>query len=401
MTIYTLVAYANTAMGWLGSDVYVATGTAGASATAIKVVDDDAIFDDEQNAFGETKDYSLQLLDNSFGSARAGQAIQAVYKWTVTNLTTGQVGTGYLLRIYDNNAPTSVSQQNGQYYQAFTIAVNPGDHLTYSNQGFIGQVAYADLYTPNLITFEFTSGNDGSATAPLDLNGVFSGLYDFAGGQYNAQSGDDHVILPNLASISSSSSWDFSRSFSAGDGNDVIQGGDGGDSINGGPGNDWLFGLTGNDNLGGSSGNDILAGGDGSDTLSGGEGRDIFIFTTTELGTSRTGEHDVIGDFKQGEDKIDVSALYPDTFGGIRSGSASQVATISGHRVIFFTDGGKTWVVGDTNNSPGADFVIEMTGSYKLKGTDFVSSFVTSTTDWNTVTGGLDYARFHQDHFFG
>lgn len=401
MTTYTLVAYANTTLGWLGSDVYAPTATVAGSATTIRIIDDDLILDDEQNQFGETKDFSQQLLDNSFGSASAGQAIQSVYKWTVTNVTTGQVGTGYLLRIYDNAAPTSSSQQNGQYYQVFTIAVMPGDQLVYSNQGFVGQVAYADLYTPNLITFEFTSNNDGSASAPIDLNGVFSGLYNFDGGQYNAQSGDDYVILPNVASIQNSSSWDFSRSFSAGDGNDVIQGGDGGDSINGGPGNDWLFGLTGNDNLGGSSGNDILAGGDGSDKLSGGEGRDIFIFTSTELNTSRAGEHDVIGDFKQGEDKIDVSALYTGTFGGIRSGSASQVATLSGYRVIFFTEGGKTWVVGDTNGIPGADFAIEMTGSYKLKGTDFLQSFVTSQTEWSAATGGLDYARFHQDHFFG
>ena len=401
MTSYTLTAFANTALGWMGSTIFSGTGTVAAAATSIVVIDDDAMLDDEQATFGETLDLSSQVLGNSFGVVNAGQIIQSVYSWSVTNVTSGLTGTGYLLRISTatSGAP-GAALQDGGYYQVFTIPVHVGDTLNYLNQSAIGQVAYAALSPMQPI--EFTPGNDGGADKPIDLNLVFNGSIAFSGSPYSAQGGDDFVILPNIASIQPGSSWDFQRNFSGAEGNDVIQGGDAGDSIGGGSGNDWLFGLAGNDDLDGGSGDDILAGGDGSDILHGGEGRDLFIFTRTDLGTSRTGEHDVIGDFKQGEDKIDVSALYAGlSFGGIRGGSASGAASLSGYKMIFFTDGGKTWVMGDTNNVPGADFTIELTGSYKLKGTDVVSSLIATVNDWASVTGGLDYTRFHQDHFFG
>ena len=84
-----------------------------------------------------------------------------------------------------------------------------------------------------------------------------------------------------------------------------------------GSGNDSLFGNAaanrlvsgaGNDRIDGGAGNDTLVGGLGTDTLTGGAGADLFQFVSN--GDSPVGlGRDVITDFQQGSDKIDLSAL--------------------------------------------------------------------------------------------
>ncbi len=74
-------------------------------------------------------------------------------------------------------------------------------------------------------------------------------------------------------------------------GNDTIAGGDGNDEINAGSGNDIIDGGAGNDRISGRGGND---------DLTGGAGNDVFLMVSDDEG------HDVIRDFTQGEDVIDV-----------------------------------------------------------------------------------------------
>jgi Ca2+-binding RTX toxin-like protein len=130
----------------------------------------------------------------------------------------------------------------------------------------------------------------------------------------------------------------------AGFGADVVFGGAGNDTINGygafedspsgaagvliADGNDWLFGGSGddlirggggNDTLVGGRGNDTLVGGVGVDTLIGGAGRDVFVFGRllepftsavefpVDTGTG-PGNRDLILDFRQGRDQLDLSA---------------------------------------------------------------------------------------------
>ena len=71
-----------------------------------------------------------------------------------------------------------------------------------------------------------------------------------------------------------------------------------------------LLGQAGDDQLFGLNGDDRLVGGDGSDRLVGGAGDDLFVVSVEELGTSRSGEHDLIVDFVPQQDRIDVSAFY-------------------------------------------------------------------------------------------
>lgn len=69
-----------------------------------------------------------------------------------------------------------------------------------------------------------------------------------------------------------------------------------------------MFGSPGADTLMGGGGSDWITGGTGKDLLLGGVGSDIFIFAALD---SRPGGgvRDLIGDFEQGVDRIDLSAL--------------------------------------------------------------------------------------------
>ncbi|MCZ8308081.1 MAG: calcium-binding protein [Microcystis sp. LE19-98.1E] len=76
----------------------------------------------------------------------------------------------------------------------------------------------------------------------------------------------------------------------------------GDDNITGTSGDDNISGLDGNDTLNGLGGNDNLSGGNGNDTFYGGTGNDVFNFAYYQ-------DSDVVMDFVQGQDKIDVSSL--------------------------------------------------------------------------------------------
>jgi serralysin len=96
-------------------------------------------------------------------------------------------------------------------------------------------------------------------------------------------------------------------------GQDTLYGGLGNNTLFGGTGRDWLYGSGDRDALHGGSGADVLfsdagadllSGGEGNDTLSGGAGRDLFEFSTALSATTNV---DVIRDFDQGHDKLQLS----------------------------------------------------------------------------------------------
>ena len=105
-----------------------------------------------------------------------------------------------------------------------------------------------------------------------------------------------------------------------GDDRDIVRGGSGNDFVSGGAGDDFLMGDTGNDHIEGDEGWDRLFGGEGNDFLEGGGGEDVIVGGAGDdllSGGAREDHfvyfenagHDVILDFKPGEDFIDLRLL--------------------------------------------------------------------------------------------
>ena len=88
--------------------------------------------------------------------------------------------------------------------------------------------------------------------------------------------------------------------------NDTLLGSEGSDVLLGLGGNDTLQGLGGNDRLEGGEGDDTLIGGKGNDILIGGAGNDTFVWNADDRGGNY---HDIVKDFGNGEDKLDLSQL--------------------------------------------------------------------------------------------
>jgi Ca2+-binding RTX toxin-like protein len=157
-------------------------------------------------------------------------------------------------------------------------------------------------------------------------------------------------------------------------GNNTLTGSGFADTLDGGAGNDVLLG---------GLGNDVLIGGLGQDTLTGGTGADIFKFSLiTESGTTAT-KADVIVDFVQGEDKIDLSAIdaflatknVNDTF--IWQGTAAFSNATQGEvRFQKFDVAGAandhTMVWVDNDADTGVEMAIRLTGLYDLTASDFI-----------------------------
>jgi serralysin len=87
------------------------------------------------------------------------------------------------------------------------------------------------------------------------------------------------------------------------DGQDTLSGGAGADRLYGKSHADLVYGGTQDDNLKGQDGDDTLCGGIGSDTLNGGKGADLLVFHADAAG------HDLVQDFKIGEDRIEINAF--------------------------------------------------------------------------------------------
>lgn len=179
---------------------------------------------------------------------------------------------------------------------------------------------------------------------------------------------------------------------SAQTGNDTLSGienvigGSGANTVIGDAGDNVLQGLAGNDTLSGGGGNDTLIGGANRDTLSGGAGNDVFVFTALgDSGTSNA-SRDVITDFTQGQDRIDLSLIDARTSGGGSAGnqsftflgewngSGTEFNNQAQLKYHFVKVGGvdHTYVEGNVNSGSGADIQIDLVGHVVLTASDFI-----------------------------
>jgi subtilisin-like proprotein convertase family protein len=156
-------------------------------------------------------------------------------------------------------------------------------------------------------------------------------------------------------------------------GNDTMNGDAGADTLEGGAGADSLQGGDGNDVLLGGEGNDVLIGGAGADQLTLGAGADRCVITA--LAHSTPAAADLILDFTQGMDRIDVKS--------IDTSAAAGDQGFAWRGALAFTGGGtaearyrqvgtETILDFDFGNGGAAEMSIRLAGLHSLQAADLV-----------------------------
>lgn len=165
-----------------------------------------------------------------------------------------------------------------------------------------------------------------------------------------------------------------------GQGEDMVYGGEGGDLIGGNEaadrlygngGGDFIYGDAGDDVLNGDEGDDYLSGGAGVDRLFGGAGADSFVFApyfVDEQPVASDRDYDLVGDFEQGTDRLDVFQWFAGGFDFIGTDRFSRDGTAE---VRFEFRGSTTFVFGDVDGNGAADFGFRVAGSVALQASDF------------------------------
>jgi hypothetical protein len=150
-----------------------------------------------------------------------------------------------------------------------------------------------------------------------------------------------------------------------GNGDDLMLGGEGDDRLQGGNGADTLDGGEGNDILLGGNGDDTLTGSGGDDTISGGMGNDTYVYLAAEDSPAS----DVITDFEQGADHIDLTALLGDD--DLIWGNTTPIAN-----GVWHEQGEEnTSIFVDLDGDMMADMTITLTGLHTLTSGDFNGVF--------------------------
>ena len=162
----------------------------------------------------------------------------------------------------------------------------------------------------------------------------------------------------------------------------AIGGNAGANVISGLDGNDTLSGAAGNDTLDGGSGADSLTGGAGEDQLTGGLGNDLFIFREPADMANDATTADIVTDFTQGQDRIDLSLI--DAFAGTpvndvfvwRGTDAFSSSTQGEVRFERIDNSGTasdyTMVYIDTDADADAELAVRLTGLITLASGDFL-----------------------------
>lgn len=144
---------------------------------------------------------------------------------------------------------------------------------------------------------------------------------------------------------------------------DLLAGDGAANTINGGAGIDLLFGAGGADRLVGGAGRDLLVGGDGVD-----------IFDFDAIGDSTNAARDVIDDFTNGFDKIDLSTIDATPGGADNAFSfGGNTSAVIARSVTWIESGGQTLIQIDNTGNTVADMVIVLNGTgLGLDATDFL-----------------------------
>lgn len=140
----------------------------------------------------------------------------------------------------------------------------------------------------------------------------------------------------------------------------------------GNAGNNQLTGNAGNDTLTGAAGNDTLDGGAGSDRLTGGLDSDVFVFSNAPASGV-----DTLGDFKSGEDKIQLDHLIFDTLGAAGALNTEffvegKVALDANDYLVYDKATGALWYDADGSAAGAATQIAQLSIKAALVAADFL-----------------------------
>ncbi|MDF2073499.1 retention module-containing protein [Pseudomonas mendocina] len=192
---------------------------------------------------------------------------------------------GAVLSVLDNGNFVAVGTSKALVGQWGTLLIHGDGAYTYTPDP-----DYSNLGKEDVFTYQLTQPDGDVSTANLVV-GIGAG----AAVQPNVLMGNEGL-------------------------NDTLLGSEASDVLLGLGGNDTLRGLGGNDRLEGGDGNDTLIGGKGNDVLVGGIGNDTFVWTADDRGGNY---HDIVKDFGNGDDKLDLSQLLQ----GIEGPATADVLT--------------------------------------------------------------------------
>jgi Ca2+-binding RTX toxin-like protein len=248
----------------------------------------------------------------------------------------------------------------------------------------------SDRYFVDNINDVVTETNANTSTGGTDTVNTFLSAYTLGANVENGL-----VMSTGIANLTGNS---LRNLLYAGSGDNILNGGTGTDTVSytyassavtvnlaitsaqttGSSGSDKLISIENlvgsdyNDTLIGNSKANVLKGEGGADTLTGGNGKDVFDFNAlSDMGTLN-GTWDVITDFTQGQDRIDLSSLdantatiHNDAFTGFIANDTSFTAAGQ----LMMSNG---VLYGNTNADSAAEFAIQLTGITTLSISDMV-----------------------------
>lgn len=237
----------------------------------------------------------------------------------------------------------------------------------------------------------FDKADGGAGIDTYDASGVTTGLVINID---NIDHFEPAISAVGIAPAGSAASYMIGNSFAqegiagfenanGGTIGDVIFGNSAINILHGNGGNDGLISYGGNDELFGDDGGDVLVGGAGADILRGGSGTDLFIYLALGDSGVTKAKRDIIVDFEDGTEKIDLFAIDAnstvpgnDAFDYINDNQPSNPAAVNftgtaGELRSYLTATGYM-IEGDINGDSKADFSIEIfSPSHLITFTDF------------------------------
>ncbi len=160
-------------------------------------------------------------------------------------------------------------------------------------------------------------------------------------------------------------------------GSDILIGQSSNDTLSGGGGDDLQIGGGGNDSIDGGTGGDNIHGGAGADLLRGGTGNDVFVYEAISDSTQL--DTDVILDFENGQDKIDLSLIDADAakpgdqaflWGGAVAGR--PLAGSAEGKIVYWTQNGLTFVQADAAGDGLPPLELMLSGTHSLSVSEFI-----------------------------